>query len=473
VQKMSLLTRLIIIIPCIYIVISLFFVLDSICDPKMNAGTGGASIGTVQSSTGTGGASRVSGTSSTSAGGTSKVSGTSSTSTGGTSKVSGTSSASDGGASRVTGTTSTGNSIDVQKYIDPLNPKKREDTQVILRVLSNPKDISSFILEDEIPEGFEFKNADPIYSKIVNSTANRSGKITWIYKYSRYNYLTANEFKYTIRINKNTDRELKPAILNAWDINSRQLRPIQSNSVKCNIPNKPPYFEILPKSPLRIFGNGIYNIRTVVRDPDNDNFTCLLIVNDKTIKPDNVNLEINEYSWNISNLSAQRQVYLKAIDEEGEESEVQSIEIKSFINPIEDIVGYLQVIAVILTAIIGAILTNKKPKVYILTSSPNSEGSFLPTNAKSIERELGSISKAIKAIGQANACMTTATIQGTKKALLESGYEGAETYAAKLIGNDQNTELIRVLIECRSHNLSPEAAILVLDNLNKIESGKW
>lgn len=89
------------------------------------------------------------------------------------------------------------------------------------------------------------------------------------------------------------------------------------------------------------------------------------------------------------------------------------------------------------------------------------------------EKELENMDKAIKAIGQANTCITAPIIAAVKKALLEKGYEGAEAYAAQLTGVDENTELFRVLTICKRYDLSPEAAIKVLENLNRIESGKW
>ena len=65
------------------------------------------------------------------------------------------------------------------------------------------------------------------------------------------------------------------------------------------------------------------------------------------------------------------------------------------------------------------------------------------------------------------------TIKKVKGALFEMGYEGAELYGAQLAEADEFTELLRVLMICKKYNLSPEIAAKVLDNLNRIESGKW
>ena len=89
------------------------------------------------------------------------------------------------------------------------------------------------------------------------------------------------------------------------------------------------------------------------------------------------------------------------------------------------------------------------------------------------DKELENMDKVIKEIGQANICITAPVIQGAKKALLEKGYEGAAAYALQLTGTDDNTELFRVLLICKRNDLSQEAAIQILDNLSKIESGKW
>jgi hypothetical protein len=60
-----------------------------------------------------------------------------------------------------------------------------------------------------------------------------------------------------------------------------------------------------------------------------------------------------------------------------------------------------------------------------------------------------------------------------KEALMKKGYEGAEVYAAQLGGTDDNIELLRVLVISKKYDLGTEAATKVLDNLTKIESGKW
>ena len=57
--------------------------------------------------------------------------------------------------------------------------------------------------------------------------------------------------------------------------------------------------------------------------------------------------------------------------------------------------------------------------------------------------------------------------------MFKKGYEGAELYGAQLAEADENTELLRVLMICKKYGLSPETAVRVLDNLNRIESGKW
>ncbi|MGA9098909.1 MAG: hypothetical protein WB392_08275 [Methanotrichaceae archaeon] len=91
------------------------------------------------------------------------------------------------------------------------------------------------------------------------------------------------------------------------------------------------------------------------------------------------------------------------------------------------------------------------------------------TNSK----ELENLGNAIAEIGKGKTCFTMQAIKEVKEALLKKGYEGAELYGAQLAEADENTELLRVLMICRKYNLSPENAIRVLDNLNKIESGKW
>jgi hypothetical protein len=60
-----------------------------------------------------------------------------------------------------------------------------------------------------------------------------------------------------------------------------------------------------------------------------------------------------------------------------------------------------------------------------------------------------------------------------KEALFKKGYEGAELYAAGLAEADEFTELLRALMTCKKYDLSPETAVKLLDNLNRIESGKW
>jgi hypothetical protein len=81
--------------------------------------------------------------------------------------------------------------------------------------------------------------------------------------------------------------------------------------------------------------------------------------------------------------------------------------------------------------------------------------------------------KAIAEIGENKTCMTEPVIKGAKEALKKGGYEGAEAYAAQLGGTDDNTELLRVLMISKKYDLGTEAAMKVLDNLTKIESGKW
>lgn len=456
----------IILIIIIFLAVNLFFTLDSISSKNTDLGTGGAQAG-IAATAGTGPAQADTATGKSGSADV-KESGAADVGESSSKKV-------HDSIGRVSPSPVT--QIEVQKYMSPLKPKKREDIEIELVVTSNPKDISSITLQDEIPEGFKFKSADPVYSQIINSTKDRSGKITWTYKYSGDKYRISNEFKYILTSDNKTDKELKAAILTAWDKNNQRLQPILSNTIICTIPNEPPYFETLPESPMRLFDGGNYNIKTIVKDPDNDNFTCVLIVDNKTIEPTNTIDGINEYSWNIYLSTEQQQVYLRAIDEEGE-SKVEPLEIKPSINPIEDFVGYVNAIAVIIAGIFGAIaaiigvaITNRsKPKIFLINSLNNEN---LPENKKIVARELGPMSEAIKAIGQANAYVTTSTLQGTVRALLENGYEGAEAYAAQFIGTDQNTELLRVLIICKRYNLSPESAAIVLENFNMLESGKW
>lgn len=89
------------------------------------------------------------------------------------------------------------------------------------------------------------------------------------------------------------------------------------------------------------------------------------------------------------------------------------------------------------------------------------------------ERNLENLDKTIKDIGQANTRITAPLIEETRNALLKNGYEVAEAYVAQRIGTDENTELLRVLAICKKYDLSPVAAARILDNLNRIELGKW
>jgi hypothetical protein len=89
------------------------------------------------------------------------------------------------------------------------------------------------------------------------------------------------------------------------------------------------------------------------------------------------------------------------------------------------------------------------------------------------DKELENMGKAIAEIGTAKTCVTEPIIKMAKETLVKKGYEGTELYAAQLTGTDENTELLRVLKICRKYNLGPEAAAKVLDNLSRIESGKW
>jgi len=88
-------------------------------------------------------------------------------------------------------------------------------------------------------------------------------------------------------------------------------------------------------------------------------------------------------------------------------------------------------------------------------------------------KELENMVKAIADIGKGRSCFTVQTIKEVKEALFKKGYEGAELYGAQLAEGDEFTELLRVLMICRKYDLSPETASKVLDNLNRIESGKW
>ncbi len=88
------------------------------------------------------------------------------------------------------------------------------------------------------------------------------------------------------------------------------------------------------------------------------------------------------------------------------------------------------------------------------------------------DMELDNMDEAIKAVGSAKSCFIPSALGDARKALLEKGYEGAEEYAERLTGNEY-TELSRVLIICKKYNLGPEAAAKVIENLNRIESGRW
>ena len=88
------------------------------------------------------------------------------------------------------------------------------------------------------------------------------------------------------------------------------------------------------------------------------------------------------------------------------------------------------------------------------------------------DAELNNMGEAIKEIGKDKTCFLPSSLADAKKALIKDGYEGAEGYADHLTGNEY-LELSCVLIICKKYNLGPEAAAKVLDNLNRIESGKW
>jgi hypothetical protein len=88
-------------------------------------------------------------------------------------------------------------------------------------------------------------------------------------------------------------------------------------------------------------------------------------------------------------------------------------------------------------------------------------------------KELENLGKAIAEIGKGRTCFTMQTIKEVKEALFKKGYEGAELYGAQLAEGDEFTELLRVLMICKKYNLGPDTAVTVLDNLNRIESGKW
>ena len=88
-------------------------------------------------------------------------------------------------------------------------------------------------------------------------------------------------------------------------------------------------------------------------------------------------------------------------------------------------------------------------------------------------KELENLGKAIAEIGKGRTCFAAQTIKEVKEALFKKGYEGAELYGAQLAEGDEFTELLRVLMICKKYNLGPKTAVTVLDNLNRIESGKW
>jgi len=88
------------------------------------------------------------------------------------------------------------------------------------------------------------------------------------------------------------------------------------------------------------------------------------------------------------------------------------------------------------------------------------------------DMELNNMDEAIKAIGKAKSCFMQSTLDDVRNVLLEKGYKGAEEYAEHLTG-EAYTELTRVLIICEEHHLGPEAAAKVIENLNRIESGRW
>jgi hypothetical protein len=88
-------------------------------------------------------------------------------------------------------------------------------------------------------------------------------------------------------------------------------------------------------------------------------------------------------------------------------------------------------------------------------------------------KEFENLGKAIAEIGKVRTCFTVQTINEVKEALFKKGYEGAELYGAQLAEADEFIEMLRVLMICKKYDLSSETASKVLDNLNRIESGKW
>jgi|GEM_PF-1244519 len=84
-----------------------------------------------------------------------------------------------------------------------------------------------------------------------------------------------------------------------------------------------------------------------------------------------------------------------------------------------------------------------------------------------------SIGRVIDEIGPGKACFTQNNLNDLKSELLKNGYPAAEGKAAQMIGTDGQVELLRALTIMQKHNLSPEAAADVLDNLAQIKAGHY
>lgn len=84
-----------------------------------------------------------------------------------------------------------------------------------------------------------------------------------------------------------------------------------------------------------------------------------------------------------------------------------------------------------------------------------------------------SIGKVVDEIGTGKFGFSQNIIGDLKKELLTKGYSAAEGKAAQMAGTDAQVELLRALTIMQKHNLSPEAAADVLDNLAQIKAGHY
>lgn len=80
---------------------------------------------------------------------------------------------------------------------------------------------------------------------------------------------------------------------------------------------------------------------------------------------------------------------------------------------------------------------------------------------------------AIKNIGATGIHFGDTTLEALRDVISSQGYQGAMLYVAAHTASMERDELHRVLAIFRSHNLPPNTAAYLVENLNEIESGEW